>query len=478
MIGADDEGRFDVRNVAANAIYEDNTGSRWSADGLNRWLTVELGSVATVTDIAVSYYNDHKRTSDFYIQTSMDNLSWTTVLDLTTTEQKSSSGPTPQQFDVINSNALYVRLVGMGNSSSGWNSITDFQVIGCSDKVLSKAAVDAVKAKVGGDPALKEDSTHVWDSLLTTVTPAENFDLTRWYLSVATPDTTKDPISGTEGNYEYPATSISVEELNGHGTDYPTPYELADIFYTGADGGMVFTVSTNGARTSTNTKYTRTELRGMLRGPGNESLADTQGVNKNNWVFSSTTAEAQNAAGGVDGVLRATLAVNEVSELGKESVVGRVIIGQIHANDDEPLRLYYRKLPGHSVGAVYMAHEAEARTLNGEISYDLIGSRYWTGSDNPTADQGIALDEKFSYEVRVEGDLLLVTVYKQGQDPVTQVVTMYESGYDNPDQYMYFKAGVYNQNDASDSKAANSGTGEPVTATFYYLDATYGQLAD
>ena len=49
--------------------------------------------------------------------------------------------------------------------------------------------------------------------------------------------------------------------------------------------------------------------------------------------------------------------MDHVTTTGEPGQVGRVIIGQIHANDDEPIRLYYRKLPHHSKGSVYFAHE-------------------------------------------------------------------------------------------------------------------------
>lgn len=142
------------------------------------------------------------------------------------------------------------------------------------------------------------------------------------------------------------------------------------MFYTADDGGMVFKVGVNGPKTSTNTSYTRTELRGMLR-QGDTSIK-TQGVNENNWVFSSAPSSEQAKAGGVDGVLNATLAVNHVTTGGKGYQIGRVIIGQIHANDDEPVRLYYRKLPNNSKGSIYFAHE----TRNGsEYWYEIIGSK-------------------------------------------------------------------------------------------------------
>jgi len=266
--------------------------------------------------------------------------------------------------------------------------------------------------------------------------PSDNFELVDWYLSVPTDIDN----SGT-------ADSIKEDDLNDGYED--------EFFYTADDGGMVFKCPIDGEKTSTNTSYTRTELREMLR-QGNTNI-DTQGVNKNNWVFSSTSSSAQNDAGGVDGILEATVSVNAVTTTGDSSERGRVIIGQIHANDDEPIRLYYRLLKGHDKGSLYFAHEPRT------------GSEKWItliGSKNDNAGEpsdGIALNEKFYYKIKVQGNLLIVTIKRNYKDDITKTWDMSASGYDDEDQYMYFKAGVYNQNKSGDND-------DFVQATFYYLD--------
>ncbi len=199
----------------------------------------------------------------------------------------------------------------------------------------------------------------------------------------------------------------------------------------------------------------------MLRA-GNTSIS-TQGVNQNNWVFSSAPLADRDAAGGVDGNMKATLAVNYVTTTGNSNQVGRVIIGQIHANDDEPVRLYYRKLPGNSKGSIYIAHEEEATVSGTDFYFNIIGSRNDGAADPP---DGIALDEEFSYEIDVVGNTLTVTIRRSGKPDATQVVDMSSSGYDAGGQYMYFKAGVYNQNNTGDAT-------DYVQATFYALEHTH-----
>ena len=80
----------------------------------------------------------------------------------------------------------------------------------------------------------------------------------------------------------------------------------------------------------------------------------------------------------------------------------------------------------------------------------------------PNPVDSIELDEKFTYEVRAVGHKLFVTIIRDGRKKITKTVDMSNSGYDKVGQFMYFKAGLYNQNS----------TGEPddyAQVTFYEL---------
>jgi len=266
-------------------------------------------------------------------------------------------------------------------------------------------------------------------------------ELDDWYLSIP---------SDEDGNGK----SDSIKEI-----ELATGYTHPEYFYTSADGGIVMRSPSRGFKTSTNTSYVRVELREMLR-RGNTNIGSTQGVNANNWVFGHAPTSAQANAGGINGELNVTLAVNQVTTNGENYQIGRVIIGQIHANDDEPIRLYYRKLPNNSKGAIYFAHEP--RTGN-EVYVEMIGSR-----DNSTSNpaDGIALDEKFSYTINASDALLTVTITREGKDDVVATYDMTGSQYEDPDQYMYFKVGVYHVNNSSDP---SSDTGQFAQATFYEI---------
>jgi len=274
--------------------------------------------------------------------------------------------------------------------------------------------------------------------------PGKNFDLLDWYLNTPADDDN----NGISDRYS------EVELANG-ATD-------ERYFFTAEDGGMVFRATIAGAKTSKNTRFTRTELREMLR-RGDKSIS-TKGEGgdpgKNNWVFSSAPESAQKKAGGVDGTLRATLAVNHVTITGDNRDIGQVVIGQIHAGKDEPARLYYQKFPDSKRGSLYLAHEPSG---GDDVFIDILG-RKTTKPEDP--EDGIALDEKFSYEIRAEGNFLKVTINQKDKILAQETVDMSASGYDVANDYMYFKAGVYNQNKSGDPE-------DYVQATFYVLENSH-----
>ncbi len=268
---------------------------------------------------------------------------------------------------------------------------------------------------------------------------------------------TLDPDLPPGGNFDLSYWKLTRPNQQERDADQlSTGYSVDGEFYTDpTTGAMVFWCPNDGA--TGGSTYPRNELREMMRRL--DTSIPTQGINKNNWVFSSSSMENQEAAGGVDGIMTATCAVDHVSLTSDEArKVGRTIVGQIHASDDEPCRIYYRKLPGNTKGSIYFAHEP---TTGPEQWYDMIGSRS-DGAPDPV--DGVALGEKFSYEIKAIGNLLTVTIMREGKPDVVQEVDMTDSGF--ADDWMYFKAGNYNQNNAGDAD-------EYAQVSFYALDVTH-----
>ncbi|KAA5826346.1 hypothetical protein FPF71_05885 [Algibacter amylolyticus] len=366
-------------------------------------------------------------------------LSLSSVSEFTANQESKSITVTANSYWYTQNNNDWITLTPTNGTNNGTINVsvsanlTEAKRSGVISVISDDVTRDLTITQAGKEPATV--------GLDPNKTPSENFDLSTWNLSI--------PVNKGNGT----ATTITVSQINNK-------YTNSTYFYTANDGGMVFKCPVDGFKTSTGTSYTRVELREMLRGT-NTSIS-TQGVNKNNWVFGTAPTADKNAAAGYDGEMSATLAVNHVTTTGDSGQVGRVIVGQIHANDDEPVRIYYRKLKNNTLGSIYFAHEPTDGN-GSEQWHEMIGSRSNSAS-NPA--DGIALNEKFSYTIKVVGDSLTVTIMREGKDDVVKTVDMTNSGFNVGGQYMYFKAGVYNQN--------NSGDGDDyVQATFYALEKSH-----
>lgn len=445
IVSATDDGLYEETHGPENSIDGNlDAESRWSneSQGTPKTLLLDLGAVQTVKSVSVAWYKGDSRKAEFSIEASKNGSEFITVVP------PRLSGGTSLNFEPYAINAVsaqFIRIKGNGNESNDWNSVVEVSVLGCGKPVEKPATPILTERKGQGVLGLRVDKT-----------PGENFDLSGWYVTTPADD---------DGDGK--ADSVYENELSAGWTD-------KRFFYTDpATGGMVFRSIPAGAKTSKNTNYTRTELRGMLR-RGNMAIETrVQGgiPNKNNWVFSSAPLSAQSKAGGVDGVLKATLAVNQVTRLGKDYQVGRVIIGQIHAKEDEPIRLYYRKLPHNKFGSIYYAHEP---ATGKELWVEIIGSRA-DRIQNP--DDGIALDEIFSYEIEVKGKkhgdkilpMLHVKIIRDdGSEISAEPLDMSASGFSVENEFMFFKAGAYSQNNSSP---------EPETdfdkVTFFKLDYSH-----
>ncbi len=110
-------------------VLDNDYSTRWSQDGLQQWICLDLGESRMVTAVDASFYQGKVRNTFFDIQTSEDGIDFTTVLaDCAscglTEELERFRLPEPQS-------ARYVRLMCNGNSSGGgnWNSITELRVV-------------------------------------------------------------------------------------------------------------------------------------------------------------------------------------------------------------------------------------------------------------------------------------------------------------------------------------------------------------
>jgi poly(beta-D-mannuronate) lyase len=314
--------------------------------------------------------------------------------------------------------------------------------------------------------------------------PASQFDLSEWNITL--------PL---DQNKDGKVDTVKVKDM--------PKYSHPDFFYLNADGHMVFAAPNKGAKTK-NTTNTRSELRHMLRGTKTKYKTHS-GPNN----FAIRAHKDSDKFGRIGGRLEATLKVDHVAlNAGRPDTKAAysAVVGQIHAvkydntksgfgYGNEPLKIYYKKFPGHEKGSVFWNYErnlAKDDPNRKDISYPVWGHT-WENQADP-GDAGIALGEEFSYVVNVHKNTMHLTFTSPGHPTVAYSKSLASQvdangkidPLDNRFSYggdsLYYKAGLYNQ--CSTNKkggtwyAGCGGTGDWETdkANGDYAQATFSRL--
>lgn len=130
IISATDDGTSQEANPPSNTIDLD-PDTRWSSEytDTGKLLTFDLGELAKVKQLELLWHKAGERTTYYNIETSVDNENWSVVL--LDGESSIITDGSYEAVDLIESEARYVRLTGLGNSSSGWVSLSEAKVLGC-----------------------------------------------------------------------------------------------------------------------------------------------------------------------------------------------------------------------------------------------------------------------------------------------------------------------------------------------------------
>jgi len=183
-------------------------------------------------------------------------------------------------------------------------------------------------------------------------------------------------------------------------------YENKNFFYASTDGKKDWVVfkTPNAGNTHGTSNNTRTELAQLKKwSPFNDSK------------------------------MKATLKVMNVSSSGDARVASTysVVVGQIHSADgheNEPLKIFYKKFPGHKKGSVFWNYEintaGDDNSKRWDYSYPIWGydfSVVGTGENiyPPEPENGIALGEEFTYEVEVKKGIMYLTFSSNGHETKT-----------------------------------------------------------
>ncbi len=240
-------------------------------------------------------------------------------------------------------------------------------------------------------------------------------------------------------------------------------YENKNFFYTNRDnkGDWVVFKTPNAGNTHGTSNNTRTELAQLKK-----------------W---SAMTEAK---------MNATLKVMNVSTTGDARVASTysVVVGQIHSADgheNEPLKIFYKKFPGHNKGSVFWNYEinteGDDNSRRWDYSYPIWGydfSIVGTDKNNYPSEpeDGIALGEEFSYEVEIKEGIMYLKFTSKGHETRTFTKNLISSEYTEPskvpeqvknlfipigqdglerenayeDEGLFFKLGCYNQTNGKD----------------------------
>jgi hypothetical protein len=234
--------------------------------------------------------------------------------------------------------------------------------------------------------------------------------------------------------------------------------EHKDFFYTANDeaGDWVVFKSPNAGNTHGTSNNIRTELAQLKK-------------------WSAFTANK----------LSATLKVMNVSATGDARVAASysVVVGQIHSADgheNEPLKIFYKKFPGHDKGSVFWHYEINTAGDDNSGRWDYstaawgddfsaMGKEENTYPAEPLG--GIALGEEFSYEIKVDDGIMHLTFKSEGHETKTFTKNLIKSEYSSKenipqqtknlffpigqdgmerenayaDEGLFFKLGSYNQ---------------------------------
>lgn len=228
--------------------------------------------------------------------------------------------------------------------------------------------------------------------------------------------------------------------------------------------------------------YTTQDEKGLWVVYKAPNAGDTHGTSNNT---RTELAQTRKWSPMTDAKLTATLKVKSVSATGDARVAASysVVIGQIHSADgheNEPLKIFYKKFPGHSKGSVFWHYEINTAGDDNSGRWDfstavwghdfsVVGTEENTYPEEPI--DGIELGEELSYEIEVKDGLMTITFASDGHETKSFTKNLIQSAYttnaDIPeqvqklfvpigqdgverenayaDEFLFFKQGAYNQ---------------------------------
>ncbi|MCK0130584.1 polysaccharide lyase family 7 protein [Flavobacteriaceae bacterium F08102] len=209
---------------------------------------------------------------------------------------------------------------------------------------------------------------------------------------------------------------------DGSNVGHANNFEHEDFFYTTNDGQKNWIVY-------------KTPNAGDTHGTSNNTRTELAQVKK--WYPETA-----------DDKLSATLKVMNVSSTGDARVAASysVVVGQIHSADgheNEPLKIFYKKFPGHTKGSVFWHYEINTAGDDNAGRWDY-STAVWGNDFSVVGDsintypeeskEGIALGEEFSYEIAVKEGVMNLTFTSRGHETKTFTKNLIASAYSTSEE--------------------------------------------
>jgi F5/8 type C domain len=144
-------------NPHVNTI-DNNLNTRWSNLGIGSWVQFDLGASKVVCNIDIAWYRGDLRKVNFEVSVSMDGNTFKEIFS------GKSSGTTiyPENYDIPDVVAKYVRITVNGNSENNWASISEVRIKGysvCTDSPIPANKVSASGSETGNPPSNTLDNS-------------------------------------------------------------------------------------------------------------------------------------------------------------------------------------------------------------------------------------------------------------------------------------------------------------------------------
>ena len=107
----------------SESVLDGDLSTRWSAKGDGQWIQFDLGSNKKIDDLDIAFYKGNTRVSYFDVLLSENNIKWGSLFSGSSSQKFGF-----ENFNIIDTTARYVRIVGHGNSANTWNSLTEVKI--------------------------------------------------------------------------------------------------------------------------------------------------------------------------------------------------------------------------------------------------------------------------------------------------------------------------------------------------------------